>query len=120
MAEINKMIQEFERSKMQLSAIESQAQSIEMQGKMIGEALKELTETKEKKVYKAVGNILILTDTKKMEKELGDQKESIDLRAKTVKKQEEAMLDKLKKLKTEIEAEQKSISKGDGKASEEK
>ncbi|HLC92493.1 MAG TPA: prefoldin subunit [archaeon] len=114
MAEMNKMIQEFEKSRVQLSAIESQGQSLTMQAKILEDALKELTETKEKKVYKAVGNILILTDVKKMEKDLSDQKESVDLRAKTVKKQEEAMLDKLNKLKGEIESAQKSL-KGEGK-----
>ena len=71
----------------------------------------ELKDTKEKKVYKAVGNILIQTDTKKMEKELSDQKETVDLRIKTVKKQEEAMLEKLNKLKSEIEAAQKGANK---------
>ncbi len=120
MADMNRAIQEFERSRVSLSAIESQAQSLGMQGKMLTEALKELGETKEKKAYKAVGSILILTDVKKMEKELAEQKESIDLRVKTVKKQEEAMLEKLNKLKSEIESEQKALGKGDGKAAEAK
>ena len=110
MAEYNRTIQEFEKSRLQLSAIEGQAQNLSMQSKILEDALKELSETKEKKVYKVVGNIRILTDVKKMEKELGEQKESIDLRTKTVKKQEEAMLDKLNKLKTEIERAQKEAS----------
>lgn len=112
MADLNKTIQEFERGRLQLSAIEGQAQNLGMQSKILEEALKELSETKEKKVYKAVGNILILTDIKKMEKELVEQKETVDLRQKTVKNQEEAMLDKLNKLKSEIEAVQKDASKG--------
>src|SRR3989344_6642370 len=107
---MNKTIQEFERSRVQLSAIEGQAQNLNMQSKMLDEAIKELKETKEKKVYKAVGNIPILTEVKKMEKELEEQKESIDLRSKTVKKQEDAMLDKLNKLKSEIESAQKQAS----------
>lgn len=104
MADMTKAIQDFERGRVQLSAIEGQGQSLAVQSQVMAEALKELKETKEKKVYKAVGNILILTDTKRVEKELAEQKETIDLRVKTVKKQEEAMLDKLNKLKAEIEA----------------
>ncbi|VVC00015.1 Prefoldin subunit beta [uncultured archaeon] len=112
MADLNKSIQEFERGRAQLGAIESQIQAITLQSQVAEEALKELKDTKEKKVYKAVGNILILSDTKKVEKELSDQKETLDLRLKTVKKQEEATLDKLNKLKAEIEATQKEMQKG--------
>ena len=119
MSDMNKAIQEFERGRAQLSAIESQGQSLTIQSQILGDALAELKDTKEKKVYKAVGNILILTDVKKVEKELSEQKETVDLRQKTVKKQEEAMLDKLNKLKSEIEAEQKG-TKGEEKKKEEK
>ena len=111
MADMTRAIQDFERGRIQLSAIESQGQNLAVQAQVLEEALKELRETKEKKVYKAVGNILILTDTKRVEKDLAEQKETVELRAKTVKKQEEATLDKLNKLKAEIEAVQKSDQK---------
>ncbi len=111
MADVSSSIQEFERSRAQLGAIESQAQGLNIQSQVLEEAIKELKDTKEKKVYKAVGNILVLSDTKKVEKELSDQKETIELRLKTVKKQEEVMLDKLNKLKAEIESAQKAASK---------
>jgi len=108
--DMNRLIQDFERGRVQLGAIEAQSQQLTVQGQVLGEALKELKATKEKKVFKAVGNILILTDVKKVEKDLKDQKESADLRAKTVKRQEDAMLDKLNKLKVEIESAQKGKS----------
>ena len=111
MIDMNKSIQEFERSRAQLGAIENQLQAITMQQQVLEEALKELRDTKEKKVYKAVGNILVLSDVKKVEKETQDQKETLDLRLKTVKKQEEATLDKLNKLKAEIESMQKAGQK---------
>ena len=106
MAEMNQVIQDFERNRMQLAAIESQSKNLIIQSQVLDEALNELKGSKEDKVYKAVGNILILSDAKKVEKDLKEQKETVDLRAKTLKKQEEAMLDKLNKLKTEIEAAQ--------------
>lgn len=111
--DMNKTIQEFERNRLQLAAIESQNKNLVIQSQVLDEALKELKASKEEKVYKAVGNILILSDAKKVEKEMAEQKETIDLRAKTVKKQEEAMLDKLNKMKTEIEAAQKGSEKED-------
>jgi len=107
MEDMNKTIQEFERSRVQLAAIENQSQSMKIQSQVITEALEELKNSKEDKVYKAVGNILILSNAKKVEKDLSDQKETIDLRAKTLKKQEENITDKLNKLKIEIEKAQK-------------
>ena len=115
MEEMNKLIQDFERSRMQLGALENQSQSLTMQSKVMDEALKELGETKEKKVYKAVGNILILSDTDKVKKELKEQKETVDLRVKTVKKQEQTTIDKLNSLKIEIE----SMQKGEGEKAKE-
>ena len=106
MADMNQVIQDFERNRIQLAAIESQSKNLVVQGQVLDEALNELKVSKEEKVYKAVGNILILSNAKKVEKDLKEQKETIDLRAKTLKKQEEAMLDKLNKLKIEIEAAQ--------------
>lgn len=108
MAEITKLVQDFERTRVQLAAIESQGQQLSMQSNIVDEAIKELKETKEEKVYKAAGNILIQADVKKVQKELEDQKETIDLRVKTVKKQEESLIEKMNKLKSEIEAAQKS------------
>lgn len=111
MSDINAMVQDFERSRVQLAAIEQQGQSLRVQVQVLDETLKELKESKETKVYKAVGNILLLSDRKKVEREIADQKESLELRVKTVKKQEDVLLEKLKKLKSEIESAQKPKSK---------
>ncbi|HZX19914.1 MAG TPA: prefoldin subunit [archaeon] len=112
MDDMNKTIQEFERSRMQLAGIESQARNLEIQSQVLDEAIKELDKSKQDKVYKAVGNILIQADAKEVAKDLKEQKETLDLRAKTVKKQEQTITDKLNKLKTEIEASQKEKGKG--------
>ena len=112
MTELNNMIQEFEKSRAQLASIENQNQSLKIQSQVINEALVELKETKEEKVYKAVGNILILSDAKKVKDGLEKQKETLELRLKTMKKQEDAAIDKLNKLKSEIEAAQKTNEEG--------
>lgn len=101
--EMQKNIADFERNRQQLMIVSSQKQQLEMQNKIIENALDELKKTKEKKVYKAIGNILLLSDVKDVEKELKDQKETGELKTKTLQKQEDALIEKLNKLKADIE-----------------
>jgi len=104
MAEINKSkVAEFERNRAQLFNVSSQKQQMQIQRMTLKQALEELAKTKEKKVFKAVGNILIQSDTAKVKKELQEKKESLDLRLKTVEKQEESLINKLNKIKSELE-----------------
>ena len=109
--ELQQTAQEFERNRIQLLNTGAQKQQLQMQNSAISAALSELKETKEKKVYKAVGNILILSDVSKVQKELSEQNESTELRIKTLQKQEDALIDKLNKLKAKIEAAQNPEAK---------
>src|SRR3989338_6250468 len=74
---------DFERSRNQLMNVSAQKQQLQMQGSALGNAIEELEKTKEKK-------------------------ESIDLRVKTMQKQEDSLVNKLNKLKSEIETAQKA------------
>lgn len=105
-----KMI-EFERNRAQLLNVSAQRQQLQVQSITLKQALDELGKTKEKKVFKAVGNILIQEDTATVKKELKEKKESAELRLKTLQKQEESLVNKLNKLKSEIEATQKEEEK---------
>ncbi|MCX6798482.1 MAG: prefoldin subunit [Candidatus Diapherotrites archaeon] len=96
-------IVEFERNRIQLLNASGQRQQLQMQSAAMEQALEELEKTKEKKVYKAVGNILILSETGKVKKELKEKKEGNDLRVKTLQKQEESLVNKLNKLKADLE-----------------
>lgn len=100
-------ILDFERNRQLLGSISSQKQQVSMQLAMINDSLEELAKTKDKTVYKVVGNVLFSKDVKEMEKELKDKKESVDLRLKTVEKQEENVLKKLKSIQSKLEAEMK-------------
>jgi prefoldin beta subunit len=105
MAEIDQSkIAEFERGRAQLFGISQQKQQLQVQGMAIQQALEELEKTKEKRVYKAVGNILIQEDTAAVKKELEEKKTSTDLRLKTMQKQEESLINRLNKLKSEFES----------------
>lgn len=109
MAEIDPAkVAEFERSRTQLLNISAQKQQLQIQSLTLKQALDELAKTKEKKVYKAVGNILIQSETTKVKKELQEKKESVDLRLKTLQKQEDSLVNRLNKIKSELETGQKA------------
>ncbi len=118
MAEIDQAkLAEFERNRAQLLNISAQKQQMQLQSLTMKQALDELTKTKEKKVYKAVGNILIQAETTKVKKELQEKKESIDLRLKTIQKQEDSLINKLNKLKSQIESSQRESQEPEKKES---
>lgn len=111
MTEQQEELEDFQKSRNQLLGVSSQKQQLEMQSNILKTALEELEKTSEKKVYKAVGNVLILSDTKKVLNDLKETKESVDLRLKSLKKQEDTIVDKLNKLKSKIESSQKEAKK---------
>jgi len=104
---IQEKAMDFERSRNQLMGVSSQKQQLQVQSSVLNDAVEELEKTKEKKVFKAVGNILVQADALATKKELNEKKESIDLRIKTLQKQEDSLINKLNKLKSEIESAQK-------------
>ncbi len=106
MADISQSIAEFERTRSILLGVSAQKNQLQVQSEILEKTLEELKDSKEEKVYKAVGSIIILTDSKSAQKDIKDQKESVDLRYKAVDKQESTLVDKLNKLKSEIEKNQ--------------
>lgn len=94
---------EFEKGRSQLAGVSVQKRNLQAQAGMIDAAITELEKTKEKTVYKAVGNILVPAEAKVVLDEMKKQKETVDLRVKTVQKQEDALMDKLNKLKLDLE-----------------
>ena len=98
---------DFERQRNQLMQLSSQKQQLQFQTKMLKDALEEISKTKEEKVLKAVGNIMIQTPVTEVKKELVEEVEAMELRLKTVQKQEDISIDKMNKLKKKIEAVEK-------------
>jgi chaperonin cofactor prefoldin len=98
---------DFERQRNQLMQLSNQKQQLQFQHKLLKETLDELSKTKEEKAYKAVGNILILSPVEEIKKDLEKQIQAIDLRIKTVQKQEDISIDKMNKLKRKIESSEK-------------
>ena len=96
-------IMEFEKNRQQMLGISAQKQQLQFQSTTMKSALDELEKTSEKKVFKAVGNILIQAPVTEVKKELKEGKDAVDLRIKSLQKQEESLLGKLNKLRAEIE-----------------
>jgi prefoldin beta subunit len=66
----------------------------------IESALKELEATKE--AYKIVGNIMVNAKKEELKKDLDGKKETINLRIKTMEKQENEIREKTKKIQEEV------------------
>ncbi|MBS3137733.1 prefoldin subunit beta [Candidatus Woesearchaeota archaeon] len=72
-----------------------QAQMIELES-----ALTELQKTK--KSYKIVGNIMIAAEKEELTKDLTSKKEIVDIRVKSIEKQEQRLKEKAETLRKEI------------------
>lgn len=102
--DVREMINEFEKQRQMLMSVSMQKQQMQATLNGLDLSLKELENTKETTVYKAAGAILVSRNAKEVKKELEEQKESTELRMKTMEKQEKNLVDKLNTLKSEIEA----------------
>ena len=111
--EIQQQIMEFEQGRVQLANISAQKQQLKIQVATLKQTLEELGKTKEKSVFRAVGNILINTDVKEAKKEVEEKHESFELRLKSVEKQEESLTNKLNKIKAELEKAQSQAAEHD-------
>jgi len=89
-----------------LQNILMQKQQFQSQSVEISSALKELESTTE--AYKIVGNIMVSSKKEDLKKDLDSKKDVMDLRIKTLEKQENQIREKAKKLQEEVS---KNISK---------
>ena len=109
MAEESKQLQDqiarLQQMRMQMQMIMQQRQQVDLRLREIDEALEELGKTDTKTpIYKSVGSILIKTKGKsEITKELKSNKESLELRKKTLDKQEGATKEKLNELQNKVQ-----------------
>ncbi|MBD3318684.1 prefoldin subunit beta [Candidatus Woesearchaeota archaeon] len=92
-------VAELTRIDQNLQQFLAQKQQFQSQLVEIDNALSELEGSE--KSYKIVGNIMVSTTKERLQKELGDKKEVLELRIKAVEKQEEqlkAKADELRKV----------------------
>ena len=77
-----------------------QKQQVQAQLIEIESALKELEKTDE--AFKIVGNIMVKSNKEDLKKDLASKKEILDLRIKTLEKQEKDMKDKATAMQSEV------------------
>ncbi|MEA3430507.1 MAG: prefoldin subunit beta [Nanoarchaeota archaeon] len=96
-------LQMFEQS---LHSLLVQKQQFQQQLIEIDSAMQELKTTS--KAYKIVGNIMVASEKEILEKDLKDDKEMVELRIKTLEKQEAKVKEKATQMQTEVMKELKN------------
>ena len=88
----------------QLQMLAVQKESLNMQNIELEKALEELKKLGEKdEVYKAVGPMLIKSNKKDLEKDMGEKRETVSVRLKSLEKQEDRIKEKLKDTQNRLE-----------------
>ncbi|MCS7098059.1 MAG: prefoldin subunit beta [Candidatus Methanomethyliaceae archaeon] len=89
----------------QYKALLLRKQQFEMELKEIERALQECSNLPEDTtIYKSVGTLLFKTEKNKVISELNERKEELDLRIKTIEKQEQRLRQQLEELRKSIQA----------------
>ena len=101
MKEENNSIQEMQVLEQNLQNILMQKQAFQMEFSETQSSLKEIKDA-QGDVFKIVGQLMIKTNKEKMEEELKNKEKIIDLRIKTLEKQEVAFSEQLTKLRDEF------------------
>ena len=101
--EAQQILMELQTFQQQMQTVLMQKESLSIQNMEIEKALEELGKSEHDDVYKAVGPILIKSTKKDLTKELNEKKETIDLRVKSLQKQETRLKDKLKESQERFE-----------------
>ncbi len=101
---IQNQLTQFEQVRQQLQLLTTQRIQIESQIREIGNALEELDKSsKNSIVYKKAGSIMVKIDDKKdLKNSLTEQKETFDVRMKTLERQEKQLKNRYTELQQDI------------------
>lgn len=110
-AEFDRLSPQLKQEILQIQQLQQQAQvmvqqrlQMELQLKETEKAVEELSKLKDtSEIYKNIGTLLIKSEKKDVSEELAEKKETLELRIKTFKKQEERIEGKLKEMQTKIQ-----------------
>lgn len=99
--ETQEKIQVLQALEQNLQAILLQKQAFQAELNEAESALSEIGKTKDD-IYKITGQIMLKADKPNIEKELGERKDILSIRLKSIDKQENLLKEKLEKLKEEV------------------
>ncbi|RLE39106.1 prefoldin subunit beta [Candidatus Woesearchaeota archaeon] len=98
--ETQQKIQQLQLIEQSLQNFLAQKQQFQAQLMEIESALSELDKVDQ--AYKIIGNIMVLSDAKKLKKDLEQKKETTELRIKTIERQENSTKEKAENLQKEV------------------
>ena len=101
---VQHQLAQFQQVQQQAQAISMQKQSVDLQLKETKKAVEELEKVEDDAdVYKTAGTLLIKVQKADMTKELEDKIDTLELREKTVQRQEERIMKRLQDMQTSIQ-----------------
>jgi len=102
--QLRHQVAQFQQIQQQAQALMAQKQQLELILKETEKAIEELDKLQEDAaVYKSVGSILVKADHAAVKKELTDDKETLDLRIKTIERQEERVVTRLREMRDKLQ-----------------
>lgn len=99
--ETEKQIQELQVVEQNLQQILMQKQALTLELSEVDNAVEELKKTKDE-VYKIVGQIMIKTNKKDLEKDLKEKQDLISMRVRSIDTQEKALTESGEKLRKKV------------------
>ena len=114
-SETQEKIAQLQLFEQNMNSFSTQKRGIQSQMLEINNALKEV-ESANGEVYKIVGTVMFHSEKDTLNKDLKERKELLDIRIKSLEKQEKAIEEKAKKLQTEVMGELEKHMEKDGKA----
>ncbi|MBN2042902.1 MAG: prefoldin subunit beta [Candidatus Aenigmarchaeota archaeon] len=91
----------------QMQNVVTQKAALTMERNELKKATEEIENSKEESVYKIAGPILVKADAAKVKKDLEERLEFIDLKVKSIEKQEGMIRERLEDLRTKLMASEK-------------
>jgi len=102
--ELQEQLNQFQQVQQQAQSIAMQKQTVDIQINEAKKALDELSKTDDQQdVYKTAGPLLIKTSKADSEADLKDSLEMLELRKKTIEKQEKRITSRLEELQTNLQ-----------------
>jgi len=109
--EIEELLVRFQIENQQLETILLQKQKLSLEKTEVEEALKQIENKKE--AYKIVGPLIVKKSSTELKKELEDKKEELDVRIKSLERNEKTFKEMIKKDKEKLEKLVPSLKLGD-------
>ena len=116
--QIRHQLAQYQQAQQQAQMLMNQRQQLEMLLRETERAHEELSKLPDDNVvYKSVGTILVKSNKVDLQKNLAEQKETLDLRVKTLERQGERAVQRLKEMQVKIDEALKGQKPGEGMAS---